>query len=96
MLLALSVTYIIMRTSLDVFRIKKRYFAMTWDPASKSWYGPVGLSEPFQPFLLSVVVTGVGIPAVGMGVVLGMQVWVRSLEDVNAGVFGVLKGLVMM
>ncbi|KAM0797390.1 hypothetical protein BDR22DRAFT_437730 [Usnea florida] len=96
MLLALSVTYVIMRTSLDVFRAQRRFFAMSWDPVSQRWYGPVGLSEPFQPFVLGVVVTGVVIPAVGVGVVLGMQLWVRSWEDVNAGVFGVLKGLVMM
>lgn len=96
MLCALSIVYAITRTPLDVFRRNRRSFAMRWDPASERWYGPVEISEPFRPFVLSVLVSGVVIPAVGVGVVVGMQLWVRSLEDVNAGVFGLLKGLVMM
>ena len=69
---------------------------MTWDPASERWYGPPELSYPYSPFVLGVVFLAVLIPAVGAAVVVGMQLWVRSFWDANAGLFGMAKGLVMM
>lgn len=69
---------------------------MTWDPVSGKWYGPPELSYPHAPFILGVVFTAVVVPAVGVAVLVGMQVFVRSFWDLNAGLFGLFKGLVMM
>ena len=69
---------------------------MTWDPVLERWYGPPELSYPYSPFILSVLFTGVLIPAVGVVVIVGMQAWVRSFWDTNAALFGLFKGLVMM
>lgn len=97
MLLLLALTYLIMRFSRSVFGQHDRVFPMHWDDGSKRWYGPVELSREPRPFVLSVLWTGAGMPAVGVAVVVGMQVvGVRSWWDVGAGVFGVFKGLVMM
>ena len=96
MLLALAVVHIIMKFSHVVFRWNQRYFPMTWDPVSERWYGPPELSYPHSPLILSTLFTGVVIPAVGVAVIVGMQVWVRSFWDANAGLFALFKGLVMM
>ena len=69
---------------------------MTWDPVSERWYGPVELSRPARPFVLGILFTAVVIPSVGCAVLVGMQVLVRSAWDLNAGLFGMFKGLVMM
>ena len=69
---------------------------MTWEPVSARWYGPPELSYPRRPLILNSLVTGVVVPVVGVGVVVGMQVWVRRWGDVGAGVGGIFKGLVMM
>ena len=69
---------------------------MTWDPVSGKWYGPPELSYPHAPFILGVVFTAVVVPAVGVAVLVGMQLFVRSFWDLNAGLFGLFKGLVMM
>ena len=69
---------------------------MDWDPVGGRWYGPAALSYEPRPFVLSILWTAALMPAAGVGVVVGMQVFVRSWWDVNAGVFGVFKGLVMM
>lgn len=69
---------------------------MTWDAVSGTWYGPIELSYPYEPFVVSVLASAVVIPAVGVVVVVCMQVWVRSFWDANAGLFAVFKGLVMM
>ena len=69
---------------------------MTWDPISERWYGPAELSYPLSPFILGILFTALLIPAMGVAVILCMQVWVRSFWDVNAGLFGLFKGLVMM
>ena len=69
---------------------------MTWDPVSEKWYGPPELSYPVRPFVLGIMFTLVLIPAVGVAVLVGMQVFVRSFWDLNAGLFAMFKGLVMM
>lgn len=96
MLLALAVTHVIMKFAHVVFRWDQRYFPMTWDPISERWYGPAELSYPLSPFILSILFTGVLIPAVGVAVIVGMQAWVGSFWDMNAGLFALFKGLVMM
>lgn len=96
MLLALAAVHVIMRFSHVVFRWNQRYFPMTWDPVSGKWYGPLELSYPRSPLILSTLFTGVLIPAVGVAVIVGMQAWVRSFWDANAALFGLFKGLVMM
>ncbi|CAF9913143.1 hypothetical protein IMSHALPRED_000925 [Imshaugia aleurites] len=80
----------------NVYRWDERYFPMTWDPDSKKWYGPPELSYPHSPLIFSVVFLAVLLPAVGAAVVIGMQLWVRSFWDANAGLFGLFKGLVLM
>lgn len=69
---------------------------MTWEPVSGRWYGPPELSYPRTPFVFGILMLGVLIPAIGVAVIAGMQVWVRSFWDMNAGLFGLFKGLVMM
>lgn len=96
MLLALAATYLVMRVSGAVFRARERPFPMTWEPVSGRWYGPPELSYPVRPFVLGVAFTAVVIPAVGTAVLVGMQAFVRSFWDLNAGLFGMFKGLVMM
>lgn len=95
MALVLFAVYNIMVFWPDVFRWNERFFPMTWDPVSESWYGPPELSYPESPFVLAVPFLVGVIPGVGAAVVVGMQIWVRSFWDVNAGLFGLFKGLVM-
>lgn len=96
MLAALAVTYIIQRFSHVAFHTNQRYFPMTWDPISRRWYGPSELSYPYTPLLVPSMFAGIMLPGVGFTVIVVMQVWVRSFWDANAGLFGLLKGLIMM
>lgn len=95
MTLLLGVAFTMRAINLPIFLERKRRFPMRYD-SEDLWYGPVSISRPREALRLSNLTAGLSFTAAPIMVILFLQIFVRSFSDLNAAIFGLLKGLAAM
>ncbi len=94
--LLLILGIILALNSSKVFRPYDRVFPMWFNTHTRLWEGPIELSYPHIPMVLSTIVCAFALMIVPLAVFLIMQFFVRSFWDCNAANFGLLKAMTLM
>lgn len=95
LMLCLSLGTLALKLDHRIFHQSTRLFPMRYSE-SQGWYGPIDISYPQRPLILSNIIAGLIFSLVPITVILAMQAFVRSFWDANAAILGLVKGLVMM
>lgn len=69
---------------------------MWFNPHTGLWEGPIELSYPHIPMVLSTVGCALVLMIIPLAVILVMQLFVRSFWDCQAAKFGLLKAMTLM
>lgn len=94
MVLLLIVAYIIRAVDTPIFLERRRSFPMHYS-REDSWYGPPYISHPKEKLRLDNLEAALCFTIIPIIVILALQVFIRSFWDLNAAIFGLLKGLVI-
>ena len=79
-----------------IFRFGTRTFPMTYNAAAQSWSGPVELSYPHEPFIISILLAGLLAPLVACSLLLTIYVITHDVWDATAGFFALMQGFVVI
>ena len=96
LLLLLLVAAVLMDKYGYLYHWRTREIPMIRSPSSGTWVGPVELSWPRKKFIVATRTMTIFIPLISTLTILMMQIFVRSLWDANAAIFGLLKGIAIM
>lgn len=95
MFLLVAIAFALRASNTPIFMERSRRFPMHYS-REDLWYGPASISRPREPLRLSNLTAGISFTAAPLIVILIMQVFIRSFSDMNAAIFGLLKGLATM
>lgn len=94
--LLLILGIIVALNSTKVFRPHDRVFPMWFNTHTRLWEGPIELSYPHIPMVLSTIWCAVALMIVPAVVFFITQLFVRSFWDCNAANLGLFKAMTLM
>lgn len=92
MSLLLALAFSIRAFNTPIYLERSRIFPMNYS-REDLWYGPAYISRPREKLRLDNLKAGLCFTLAPLIVIIVMQVFIRSFWDMNAAVFGLLKGL---
>lgn len=95
MFLLVAIAFALRAFNTPIFMERSRRFPMHYS-REDLWYGPASISRTREPLLLSNMTAGISFTAAPLMVITIVQIFIRSFSDMNAAIFGLLKGLASM